>query len=473
MDNRYRKLAKNTLLVFMGQAGSSLVAMILLPFYTRWLSAEQYGTVDIINTYSLILSGFIGCCIADAIFVFPIGKSVEEKKKYFSSGTVFLFSTFAAASLLFLLCGFVAHKNNLTDSFFSNLWYIYAMIVCKLLQIYTQQFTRGIDRMWVYSVTGVVQTVSLAALSLLLIPAWSMGGYLMAIILSNLLAAAYSFLSSKSYQYFSLHSFRLSSLKELLKYGVPLVPNGIMWWLVNGINRPFMEQMLGLKAIGLFAVASKFPAVLNLLCIIFSTAWDISVIEEFEKPDFNRFFNRMLKLVFFASVVCGCAISIFSPLIINLLADKEYHEAWRLIPALTFGVILQNLSGQIGGIFMAEKKSIYFFYTSVFGGITSLIATYVCIKYFGLMGAPWAIVFSFLCMTMARLKCAWKYMNEMNGGYYVLMCAVYLAFNCVILSEISLPLKVTAYLVLFALILLFNKSECKTLVKLARGRMHI
>lgn len=473
MDNRYRKLAKNTLLVFIGQAGSSLVAMILLPFYTHWLSAEQYGTVDIINTYSLILSGFIGCCIADAIFVFPVGKSAEEKKRYFSSGTVFLLFAFAFSSLLFLLCGFVAHKNNLTDSFFSNIWYIHAMVVCKLLQIYMQQFTRSIDRMWVYSVTGVIQTVSLAAFSLLLIPACSTSGYLAAIILSNLLAAGYSFLGSKSYKYFSLHSFQLSSLKELLKYGVPLVPSGIMWWLVNGINRPFMEQMLGLKAIGLFAVASKFPAVLNLLCTIFSTAWSISVIEEFEKPDFNHFFNRMLKLVFFASVVCGCIISIFSPLIINLLADKEYYEAWRLIPALTFGVILQNLSGQIGGIFMAQKKSVYFLYTSAFGGITSLIATYVCIKYFGLMGAPWAIVFSFLSMTVARLKYAWKYMSEMNSGYYVLMCAVYLVFNCVIISEISLGLKIIAYLILFALILIFNKSECKAMVRLARERMHV
>lgn len=473
MDNRYKRLAKNTLLVFMGQAGSSLMGMILLPFYTHWLSAEQYGTADIINTYSLILSGFIGCCIADAIFVFPTGKSDEEKKKYFSSGTVFLLFSFTVSSLLFLLCEFVAHNNHLTDSFFSNIWYIYAMIVCKLLQIYIQQFTRSIDRMLVYSVTGIVQTITLSVLSILLIPIWSTSGYLMAIICSNLIASIYSFIQSKSYRYFSLQSFRLSSLKELLRYGIPLVPSGIMWWLVNGINRPFMEQMLGLKAVGLFAVASKFPAVLSLLCTIFSTAWSISVLEEFERPDFNHFFNRVLKLVFFASVLCGCIIALISPLIISLLADKEYYEAWRLIPALAFGVILQNISGQIGGIFMAEKKSVYFLYTSAFGGVISLIVTYVCIKYFGLMGAPWAIVFSFLFMTVARMKYAWKHINEMNIGYYIMMCIVYLIFNYVILSDMWPILKVVVYLILFTLMILFNKNECMAMVRLVRERLHV
>lgn len=52
---------------------------------------------------------------------------------------------------------------------------------------------------------------------------------------------------------------------------MPLVPNNIMWWLVSALNRPVMEIYLGMEAIGLFAVANKFPSVFPvcLLCLQF------------------------------------------------------------------------------------------------------------------------------------------------------------------------------------------------------------
>lgn len=50
---RYSRLGKNTVLVFIGNAGSKLVGLLMLPFYTRCLSVEDYGTTDIINVYVL------------------------------------------------------------------------------------------------------------------------------------------------------------------------------------------------------------------------------------------------------------------------------------------------------------------------------------------------------------------------------------------------------------------------------------
>ena len=49
--NKYKRLGKNTLLVFIGNAGSKLIGLVMLPFYTSWLSVEDYGVTDIINVY--------------------------------------------------------------------------------------------------------------------------------------------------------------------------------------------------------------------------------------------------------------------------------------------------------------------------------------------------------------------------------------------------------------------------------------
>ena len=70
MDNKYKRLGKNALVVFIGNMGSKLISIFMLPFYTSYLSPIDYGTSDIISTYSNILLAVITCCIADGILLF-------------------------------------------------------------------------------------------------------------------------------------------------------------------------------------------------------------------------------------------------------------------------------------------------------------------------------------------------------------------------------------------------------------------
>ena len=69
--NKYKRLGKNTFLVFIGNTGSKLIALVMLPFYTSWLSVEDYGVTDIINVYVSFLVSIVSCCIAESIL--PVG----------------------------------------------------------------------------------------------------------------------------------------------------------------------------------------------------------------------------------------------------------------------------------------------------------------------------------------------------------------------------------------------------------------
>ena len=125
------------------------------------------------------------------------------------------------------------------------------------------------------------------------------------------------------------------------------------------------------------------------------------MLEEYGKMDFNEFFNKIVKSIFFILVLAGVFISIFSREIITIFAAKEYIEAWKYVPFLVFSVLLQNLSGLIGGIFSAQKKSKYFFYSSIWGAGTSLIFTYLLISKMGMNGVCLAMIISFLSLLQA------------------------------------------------------------------------
>lgn len=63
---RYSRLGKNTVLVFIGNTDLKLIGLLMLPFYTRCLSVEDYGITDIINVYVIFLLSVVLCCIAES-----------------------------------------------------------------------------------------------------------------------------------------------------------------------------------------------------------------------------------------------------------------------------------------------------------------------------------------------------------------------------------------------------------------------
>ena len=426
MDNKYKRLGINTILVFIGKLGSGLITFLMLPLYTRWLGPDQFGLAELVNTYSMILLSLATCCMADAIFIFPKTADEEGKRKYYSSGIAV---ALIGITLAFLL-SFIFNNNFFSElgTFHSYSIQIVLLSSCQFLQNYTQQFTRSIDKMKVYSISGIVHSAAIAVFAFLLIPLYGTDGYIYSLAISNIVASIYSYVASGSYSYLSFRYFDISFAIDLLKYGVPLIPNSIMWWLVDGINRPIMEAELGLAAIGIYAVASKFPSVLNIVTGAFSNAWGISVSEEYGKEDFNRYFNQIFKLVFFLLMTFSLLMSIFAKPIINIFAAPEYIEAYKLLPILLLSVMLSNASGLIGGIFMAMKQSKYFFYSSVYGAIVSIICTLWMIRVYGVYGVAWAAATSFMVMTLVRLYFVWKDVNNMNVLYYLSSIVLYIIF---------------------------------------------
>ena len=270
MENRYKRLGKNTILVFIGNAGSKLIGLLLLPFYTHYLSPVEYGITDMISVYASICLPIITACIADGIFVFPKNSDDDGKRKYFTSGLLFVLGAFGISAILFYGIDVVSSLTNHKSTFTNYIWWVFAMTIANFLQLYTQQFCRSIDKMVVFSVTGVVQTVLMAVLAFLLVPSYGIVGYFWSLVASSLLSSFYSFIFSGSYKYLRIPSFNSDSLRELLKYGLPLIPNSLMWWLVNGLNRPLMESDLGLHSIGIYSVAHRFPSLINLLFTVFT-----------------------------------------------------------------------------------------------------------------------------------------------------------------------------------------------------------
>ncbi len=198
--------------------------------------------------------------------------------------------------------------------------------------------------------------------------------------------------------------FDWTYLKRMLKYSIPLIPTAVMWWLVSSLNRPLLEQYVGMFAIGLYAVANKLPNVLNMVFGLFQQAWNITAIEEFAKEDFPCITIRCSGRFFGMQVLLCMVLVLFSKLFVMLFTSAEYMEAWRYVPLLCLSVLFSNTSAFVGSFFFtAMRKSNYIFVSTIFGGVGAIVFNYLLIPQYGLLGACMAIILSHSLSMVSRI----------------------------------------------------------------------
>ena len=422
--SKFKELGKNTMLVFIGNIGSKMIAFLMLPFYTKWLTVEDYGISDNALVYVSLLIGIVTLSISESIFIFPKDKELKIQKQFFSSGL--LYSLFLLVITGFSLYGIkeILVEHDILRSITANMGSIYLLVVALFLQTFLQQFARSINEIKVYAISGVVLTLLTASLSIFLIPKYGLDGFFIAQIFSYFISALYALFHSRSYEYFSLKHVNLDKYKEMARYSIPLIPNAVMWWLVGSLNRPIMEEYLGMHAIGLFAVAYKLPSLINVLFSVFMVSWQISVIEEYRKENYEQFYNQILKLVFTFLSFCVIILSVLGKTLTGIIADAKFYEASQYIPMLSLSSLFSSISGFVGTNFSATRESKYYFYSSVWGAIIAIFFNLLLIPIWGLYGAVIAIVFSHLIMLLSRIKYSWKIVKITNLYFYILMLSI-------------------------------------------------
>lgn len=431
---QYNTLFKNTLLITIGGALSKVIGFLMLPFYTAWLTTEEYGTVDILTVYASLIMSLTTMCLGESIFVFAKNCDFEGRTKYFSSNVIFSTITILILGILLYVFKKIAILNGTDNTFVNNSFFIFLFVVTGYYQLASQQFVCAINEIKIYSLTGVVMSISTALLSFVLIPQYHITGFVFAGVASNIIATLYTFLFSQSFKFLRLNGFSKKELKEMLRYSIPVMPNSILGWLTIALNRPVMEKYLGLSAIGIFSVSNKFPQLLQMVFNYISTSWNVSLFEEYGKESFEIFFNNILKFIFVILFFVSSVLILSGEYLIQLIADEKFIESYRYIPLLTLGTLFLCMSQIIGSLFAVNKKSKYYFYTTLASSFVAVLCNFMLIPRWGVLGASMSIFFSYLVFLLSRWFVSKQYVRINNISFYIIPSLI-LVFSSVALWE--------------------------------------
>ncbi len=408
--NKYKKLASNTLIFAIGNFGSKILVIFLTTLYTNFISPEDMGTKENLDTMALFLQPIFTLALQEYLIRFGLDNSYD-KKQVFSTSACLTFAGMIAVILIVPGLRFIPFLDFITG--YSLMLAIYTCT--SALRMLCAQFVRSRDMVRLYAVDGIIATFTLLIFSFIFIAGFKMGvkGALLSVICSDLLSALFLYYAASLSSFFGIRHFSIKLAGKMMKFALPLIPTIVMWTITSLSDRIFLTYMhsdkveLGKSATGIYGVANKIPNLISMVSTIFFQAWNMSAINENKSADRNKFYERVYSayesMLFIAA---AGLIMISKPVTDFIVSDKNYDGysiAYIYTPVLIMAAVFTALNQFLGGIYSATKHTQNSFWTSLAACVANLILNFVMIPVIGIHGAAIATLMSYYLCFWARI----------------------------------------------------------------------
>lgn len=395
--NKGKNLIKNTLVLLIGKISVQFISFLMLPLYTGVLSTNDYGIIDIVLTYVALFSPVVTLQLEMAVFRFLVDKRSNEKEKSRIITNVLItsfFCLFVSLSIFYFIANLLNYKYTLYTIFLILTTAIYGIIL---------QISRGEGKNIDYSIACIIAGILNVTLNIYFLVNLKIGlvGMFLAQIISTSISILYLYIKLKIYRNLNIKYYEKSCVKELLDYSFPLVPNGIIWWIINVSDRTIIKLLISNSANGIYAISNKFSGLFINAYNIYNMSWTESVslnIKNNSDDFINSAFNKSIK---FFSLVCLMIISAI-PFVFKILINDKYIEAYNYIPILMLGTLANIIASLLGGIYIALKETKKTMYTSLLAGIINILVNMLFIRIIDIYAAALSTLVSFIIIVIYR-----------------------------------------------------------------------
>ena len=460
--SKKKDLMKNTIIIFCGKVCTQLISFFLLPLYTGYLATKDYGIVDLITTYVTLLVPIITLELEMSIFRYLVdsrGKEKETKKQMSNNFGVLLIALLIFSILYVIVTSFWK---------FNFRWLILIDIIICTFSGNFLQISRGMGRTLDYSISCLITGALTIVSNILLIAVFKLGafGMITSMALANGVGALYLFIRLKLYKLINFKLMDKKLIKEMYQYSIPLVPNGISWWIVNVSDRTIISYVLGTAANGLYAVSNKFPTILSSLLGVFNLSWSESAALHINSPDRDEFFSDISNTVTKLFTSLGVGMIACMPFIFPLLINSKYNGAFNQIPILVLGAVFNVVVCLYSAVYIAKKMTKQVATVSIIGAIINITINVLFIKYIGLYAASISTAISYFVMMVYRHIDLKKYVNIKYESGLIVKTFLIFTFSIILYYQKNMILNIINLIVVVIYAFIMNKDFLNSVKKL-------
>ena len=319
------------------------ISFLLLPIYTRVLSPREYGALALLLVFEAVLK-IISRWGMDAAFLrFYYEHPAEERRTL--AGTIAGFFALANGAIAVLLLALAGPINRALFDSLEFIWPYRLLIVNIFLSTFlVLPFTllRIQERARLFATINFSLSFGTIVLRLLFVVALGFGifGILLADVVMTvvLLLALYRTMRSMiGWRFSSAH------LRQLLRYGFPFVPNGVLTHVMGMGDRFILGLYMPLREVGFYLIAGSVAALIKYFPVAFDVAWTPFAYDSMQRSDAPILFARMATYAFAVLAASLVALSGLAPPLMDLMLPAEYRQVGPLVPLLALALAIQTV----------------------------------------------------------------------------------------------------------------------------------
>lgn len=413
--NKYIKLRKNITTFTIGTLGTKIINILLLPYYTKIFSTNEYGTVELLLTIAGLVIPVISLSISDAVLRFSIDE-INNRSNILSVGIFITIMGFLLSLIpSFYICQLIEIK---------LVVYFYLYTFLSMIYNLFSYFAKGIGNTIVYTKSGIIYSFCFSLLNIFFLSVckWGIDGYFISLLISLFVCIMYICIKCNYYTYF-LAKIDNKTLKKMIKYSVPLIPNNVSWWVSNSSDKLLLEKYADISDVGIYSVAYKLPNAYNSVASVFINAWQISSVETLNDDDKIEFYEKIYNAFFYVMIFLCSIFAIASRFLAAFLFDDDFWIAWTCLPLLITSAFFSNLAAFYGSILTAYKYTTSIFTSTVICAFTNIVLNFLLIPDFKIIGAALATCICYILLFAIRsfyVKKKIKYIPNNIANYLTL-----------------------------------------------------
>lgn len=465
--NKNKELAKNTLIITIGKISTQFISFLLLPLYTALLSKEEYGVVDLVNSYVQLILPIVILQMDQALLRYMImSRNTEIDIKRCLSTTYILFGIqMIVATIIFLVVSPFANNKYLV--------YLYINVLSVVFSSYALQTARGFGDTMTYSISSFLGGALTVGCNVLFIAGWHMKaeGLLLAPVVGNLISSIYVLIRVKLWKYVRINRFDRNYLKQMFRYAWPLIPNAIIWWIVNASDRSIVLMFLGISDNGLLAVSHKFPTILTTIYNIFHISWTESAAIHLAEKDKDVFFSKVYDTIIRIFIAATLLLIGIMPFVFDILVNQNFKDAYYQIPIYSLASLFNVIVGLYSVIYISNMKTREIAKTSLYSGIINIFVHVLLIRHIGLYAAPISSAVAFGIMAIYRTFDSKKYIKRSINVKLLISSIFMLTLGLFAYYQENILFKCLSLVIAFTYSLVINFRNIKSIRTIVISRM--
>jgi O-antigen/teichoic acid export membrane protein len=396
-----RRLGRHSAIYGIGGLVSRIIAVLLLPLYTRYLTPADYGKIETLLALTTVMGLILRAGITSAFFrfYFDVDDNAGRLRVIRTSfwftmggGTLGLLLLLALADPVSEVLFGTSGAANLVRASGVALW---ATVNYEQLTALFRVEERSVAFVSA-SLANVFLTIGITLLLVVVLEKGPLG-----VIVGNFSGTLIVYLVLLSYRREQLGlEFDRGLLREMNRFGLPLVPTALFLWMTNFSDRFFLVWLADVSEAGLYSVGVRVASAIVLLLTAFRMAWPAFAYSIRDEQEARRTYAFVLTYLTVVTAWVALALTLLSPWIVELLAAARFAESSEVVGPLAFSTVSYGAYVVVAiGVGRARRTKFNWVVTGA-GAAVNVALNLILIPTYGMMGAAIATVAAYTTMAV-------------------------------------------------------------------------